>query len=287
MKPIKQSATAVITFTLFIMNTLFWALPILILSYIKLIPYKKLQHVINKINDQLSDNWVYFNKLNQDTFLKDSIKTSGLSQLSPNQSYIIFANHQSWVDIVYLQYALHKKTPSLKFFLKHELIYIPVLGLVWKALNFPFVKRKVGSDKEYDIQSTKQSCAEFKTRPCSLINFVEGTRFRPEKKVAAYEYLLPPKAGGSALAIECLYPHVKTILNITIFYPKKQPSFYDLLSGKIKNVIIDIQEITITPDLIGSYADPEFKKYFQGWLNQLWQNKDQHIKDIAQINKET
>jgi 1-acyl-sn-glycerol-3-phosphate acyltransferase len=40
-----------------------------------------------------------------------------------------------------LQYVLNRRIRPLKFFLKQELIWVPVIGLAWWALGFPFMKR--------------------------------------------------------------------------------------------------------------------------------------------------
>ena len=97
---------------------------------------------------------------------------------------MVIANHQSWVDILVLQRILNHRIPFLKFFLKQELIFVPVLGLAWWALDFPFMKRYSPSQlkknpklKGKDIEITKKACSKFKTKPVSVMNFVEGTRY--------------------------------------------------------------------------------------------------------------
>jgi 1-acyl-sn-glycerol-3-phosphate acyltransferase len=46
-----------------------------------------------------------------------------------------------------LQRIFHGRIPFLKFFLKQELIWVPVIGLAWWALDFPFMKRGKGSGR--------------------------------------------------------------------------------------------------------------------------------------------
>jgi 1-acyl-sn-glycerol-3-phosphate acyltransferase len=69
----------------------------------------------------------------------------GLEGLDPRGWYLVSPNHQSWVDILVLQRIFHGRIPFLKFFLKQELIWVPVIGLAWWALDFPFMKRGKGS----------------------------------------------------------------------------------------------------------------------------------------------
>ncbi|HCH76877.1 MAG TPA: acyltransferase, partial [Pseudomonas sp.] len=57
----------------------------------------------------------------------------GLDQVDMHHSYLVTSNHQSWADILVLQYQLNRRMPFLKFFLKQELIWVPVIGLCWWA----------------------------------------------------------------------------------------------------------------------------------------------------------
>ncbi|HYJ99763.1 MAG TPA: 1-acyl-sn-glycerol-3-phosphate acyltransferase, partial [Burkholderiaceae bacterium] len=65
----------------------------------------------------------------------------GVAALHPRGWYLVTSNHQSWVDILVLQRIFHGRVPFLKFFLKRELIWVPVIGLAWWALDFPFMSR--------------------------------------------------------------------------------------------------------------------------------------------------
>ena len=120
----------------------------------------------------------------------------GLDGLDARGWYLVSSNHQSWVDILVLQRVFHGRIPFLKFFLKRELIWVPVIGLAWWALDFPFMKRGRGAGAQRsDLQSTRAACEKFKRIPTSVINFVEGTRFTAAKQArqaSPYRYLLKP-----------------------------------------------------------------------------------------------
>lgn len=63
-------------------------------------------------------------------------------------------------------------------------------------------------------------------------------------------------------------------------YPSEQiPGFWDLLCGGVPRVIIDIQTRELDPALWqGDYEnDPLFREKVQGWVNQLWLDKDARI----------
>jgi 1-acyl-sn-glycerol-3-phosphate acyltransferase len=210
--------------------------------------------------------------------------------------YLVICNHQSWVDIVVLQRIMHGKIPFLKFFLKKELIYVPLLGLAWWALDFPFMKRYSQSFikknphlKGKDVETTRKACAKFKHKPVSVMNFIEGTRFTNEKhrkQNSPFEHLLKPKAGGIGFVLEAMGGSLHKIVNITIYYPEGIPTFSDFLAGKIKQVDVNVEVSTIGDEIIGDYVnDRPFKIQFQKWVNQLWLDKDQKLVEFDNDNR--
>ncbi len=61
--------------------------------------------------------------------------------LNYNGWYLVVSNHQSWVDILVMQHLLNRRIPLLKFFIKRELIWVPLMGFAWWALDYPFLYR--------------------------------------------------------------------------------------------------------------------------------------------------
>jgi 1-acyl-sn-glycerol-3-phosphate acyltransferase len=55
--------------------------------------------------------------------------------------YLVVANHQTWSDILVLQDALVGRIPPLKFFVKRELLWLPMAGHCMWLLDFPFLRR--------------------------------------------------------------------------------------------------------------------------------------------------
>ena len=159
----------------------------------------------------------------------------GLQGLDPRGWYLVSPNHQSWVDILVLQRIFHGRIPFLKFFLKQELIWVPVIGLAWWALDFPFMKRGKGSGaRGSDLATTRKACEKFKRIPTSVINFVEGTRFTPAKHAeqnGPYAHLLKPKIGGLGIALATMGEQFNALLDVTIVYPQGIPRFTDLITG--------------------------------------------------------
>lgn len=284
----------IFSFTFYALNTVFWLIPILVFSLLKaLIPLNFSQKIFSYLLDLMASNWVAVNTLNQKIFTNMKLEITGLEGLSEKDWYLVIANHQSWVDIIVLQRALHGQIPFLKFFLKKELIYVPILGIAWWALDFPFMRRysqaflkKNPHLRGKDLETTRKACAKFKYKPVSVMSFIEGTRFTQEKhdkQNSPFKHLLKPKAGGVAFVLDAMGEHLTTLVDVTIYYPEGIPSFVDFLSGKIKRVHIDIHTRAIDNELCGDYMnDRSHKIAFQKWLTQFWHEKDARLDQTIQ-----
>jgi len=288
-----EKITAIIASSLLFINVIFWCSILFILTPIKFIlPEIVVRKVMDPIFSSIAGAWISCNsgwmKLTQRT--RWDIKLP--NNLDPKGWYFVSSNHQSWVDIFVLQHVLNGKIPFLKFFLKQELIRVPIMGQAWWALDFPFMKRfsksyleKHPEMKGKDIETTQKACAKFKHMPTSVMNFLEGTRFTPakhEKQGAKYQHLLNPKSGGFAFALNAMGDKFQSLLDCTIVYPEGIPSFGDFMHGKVPEVIVRIREVPIPVEFSqGDYEnDPAFKLSFQNWISDLWDEKDLQIADI-------
>lgn len=279
----------ILSLTIYTVNTIFWLIPIVVFSFCKaIIPLKFSQKIFSYLLDQMASNWVAVNTFIQKLFNKTQINVTGAEQLTMKEWYLVVCNHQSWVDIVVVQRVLHGKIPFLKFFLKKELIYVPILGLAWWALDFPFMKRYTQSFikknphlKGKDVETTRKACAKFKHKPVSIMNFIEGTRFteaKHEKQQSPFQHLLKPKAGGIGFVLGAMGENLQKIVNVTIHYPEGIPTFSDFLAGKIKQINVHVGVTEIDGELIGDYVnDRPFKIKFQKRVNQFWVEKDQKL----------
>lgn len=281
-----------IAFSCYIVNTIFWVIPILLVSIIKLIPIAPMRTVCSYLLDHCATAWISVNTVIERIFHPVEIIIEGDAQLSTKEWYMVIANHQSWVDIPVLQRVFNHKIPFLKFFLKQELIYVPVLGLAWWALDFPFMRRYSSAQlrknpklKGKDIEITRKACAKFKSKPVSIMNFVEGTRFRAEKhrkQNSEFKRLLKPKAGGMAFALSAMDGQIHKLVDVAIYYPGKTPSYWEYISGQVKQVSVDIKVSEIAQAMRGDYMnDREFKISFQNELNQIWTEKDLTLEKLA------
>jgi 1-acyl-sn-glycerol-3-phosphate acyltransferase len=205
--------------------------------------------------------------------------------------YFVISNHQSWSDIVILQAVFNGKIPFLKFFLKQELKWVPLLGIAWWGLDFPFMKRysadfikKNPHLKGKDIEITKKACEKFNIMPVSVMNFIEGTRFtekKHERQKSPYKNLLKPKSGGAGFVFTAMGNIINSIVNVTIKYPEKDTNFWHFLCGRITKVELFIERIAVTDDLIGDYvSDPQYQERFKVWINDLWERKDKVFEEM-------
>lgn len=282
----------VLSILLYTLNTIICCIPIFIVALIKLLlPVKPIQIGCRKILTVIANGWVGVNKLIQKRLNGTRWDVHGLENLNPEGWYMVVANHQSWVDIIVLQTIFYRKIPFLKFFLKKELFWFPLLGQAWWALDFPFMKRYsrhflkrhphlIGKD----LEITKRACDKFRNIPVSVMNFVEGTRFTREKhsrQQSPYTHLLRTRAGGMAFVLAVMGDKFQHIVDVTIAYPQGAASFWDFVCGRVKEIKVNVKTLPIDSEMMGDYLqDPQFKRDFQKWLNGLWREKDRDLADM-------
>jgi len=271
------------------LNTLLLCIPLYILAVLKLIPIKPWRVWVSKGLITIAESWIEVNKATYRLLHRREWDVTGLKNLDRYGWYLVTSNHQSWADIFILQAIFNKRIPFLKFFLKQELIWVPMLGLAWWALDFPFMKRyskaylaRHPEKRGEDLRTTRKACGKFRETPISVMNFLEGTRITPQKHArqnSPHRHLLRPKAGGIALVLDILGEQIDTLVNVTIIYPDGVPDFWDYLCGRVPHLTVRVQQVPIPPALCaGDYQnDPRFKAEFQSWVNALWQEKDRFL----------
>ena len=281
------SVRGIVTFCLLVINFLFWLVPLLPFALVKVaFPINLVRQPLNVILNALCTFWAVGNELILKITTDIKWKIIGDDELSMKDWYLVLSNHQSWTDILVLQFVLNNRIPYFRFFLKQELIWLPIFNFIFIALDYPYMKRyskefikKNPHLKGKDLETTKKSCERFKEIPVSVMNFVEGTRFsqkKHEKQKSPYKYLLNPRAGGIAFVLGAMGEYLTSILDVAISYNPKAMGIWDMLCGRIKEVQVTINKIPLSNDIIGNYfEDEDFKNRFQSWVNQLWLNKDQ------------
>lgn len=294
----RRLLTGILTTTLLLLNTLVLICPLLVFALLKLVLPGRGRDYASWAVMWVAETWSEIDKAIFALCIPTKWDIRGVENLRKDTSYLAVSNHQTWVDIPALIESLNRRTPFFKFFLKKELIWVPLLGLAWWGLDYPFMKRyskafleKHPELKGKDLEITKAACELFKRQPVTVVNYLEGTRFTEAKRQeqqSPYRYLLKPKAGGVAFVLAALGEQLDALLDVTIVYPGNQaPGFWDLLNGSINRVIIDIRVRELDPGLwAGDYEnDPAFRQTVQAWVNQLWVEKDQRIEQLrAEMN---
>ncbi|RFO98986.1 acyltransferase [Rhodoferax lacus] len=289
-----------VTFALLLANTLFWVPILLVFAAIKLVlPMRGVRQALDPVLVWIAETWIASNSAWMTHLHRTQWDVQGIEGLRPDDWYLVNSNHQCAADIFVLQHLLNRRIPLLKFFIKQQLIWMPVIGLAWWALDFPFMRRhseaylkKHPEMRAKDQESTRRACAKFALIPTSVTNFMEGTRFTPAKharQLSPYRYLLKPKAGGVALALNAMGDKFHSILAVTIVYPDGIPGFWTFLCGGMRRVIVRVRSLPIPSALLqGDYGnDPAFREAFSAWVQQVWRDKDAQIAELLAAAKPT
>ncbi|MGI1793928.1 MULTISPECIES: acyltransferase [Acinetobacter] len=275
-------------------STFFHGPPVLALGLTKL--FKK-SSKIDETNIKITNSWLGVNNWLIDNVLKNTewqISIDESLDLNMQGRYLMTCNHQSWVDTTVNQYFGLTRMPLTRFFTKWELIFIPFVGQAFKILGFPMMKRhskeqiaKNPSLKYRDMEEARKACEQLVSQPFTLLNYLEGTRFTPEKheqQKSPYKHLLKPKAGGLALALNILGDKIDALVDMTIVYPDGVPGYGEFWLGEVPRIAVNLRKIDI-PDWVlgGNYEDDaDYRARFQQWVDQIWTEKDQLIEQMQQ-----
>jgi 1-acyl-sn-glycerol-3-phosphate acyltransferase len=276
------------------LNTIFHATPLLLPALLKLlVPLAAFRTFVSRVLIGLAESWIAVNSWLMGTLAGVVLNVDGLEGLQRRGWYLVICNHQSWVDIPVLQWVFNRRIPFLKFFLKSQLIWVPVLGLAWWALDFPFMKRYSKDQlkrnphwRGKDTEATRRACEKFRDLPVSIMNFVEGTRFTEDKHrrlQSPYAHLLHPRAGGIAFVLGAMGEMIDAVVDVSIHYPGGRPTVVDLLAGRVRRVTVKVDVVPVPAHLIGGdyENDRAFRVLFQNWLNQRWQAKDAFLREAS------
>ncbi len=278
--------------TLIIAYTLVLAIILILLSPLKILSHlvKPLSSPIRNLMNGIQEIWTVGNALLFRIFLPNTHwHIEGMSELQRQRWYFVVANHQSWVDILAIYHVLSRRVPVGKFFIKNELLYVPLIGLAVYALDFPFMKRhskealaKRPELRGQDLATTRKACAKYQNYPVTVINFLEGTRFTHAKhqhSQSPYQHLLKPKSAGAAFVISALGDRMDCVLDMTLAYPQGIPSFWDFCCGHVHDIYIDIKLRPIPEHFCQqNYEDnAAYRQEFQTWVSTLWQEKDETL----------
>ena len=278
----------VLAFAFIAVNTVVWCLPVYVLAALRLLLAGRLRTACGSIMFRAVDGWVicvrWMARALRTTHLETCIEaTPEQPPLRLDAWYLVVCNHQSWADILVLTFAFNGLVPQFKFFTKRQLAWVPFIGVALWLLGFPMVRRysrerlrACPSLRERDRETTRKACADFRARPTSVLNFLEGTRFTPAKRDAQgspYQTLLKPKMGGFATVLAGLADRLDAVVDVTIVYSNGAPGLWSFLCGRCANV--ELRARVLPP--------PAADAALQEWVQQLWRQKDERLQTAATL----
>jgi 1-acyl-sn-glycerol-3-phosphate acyltransferase len=259
-----------------------------------LVPIPALRRACTEVMFAIARQWASFNHAFYRLMYPVAWEIDLRGTLDPDRSYLLVCNHQSIIDILLLFDQFHRRTPPLVFFLKRELIWVPVIGVACWAMDFPFMKRHSREElarhpemKGDDLRTTRAFCERFRDQPITVVNFAEGTRFSEAKRIAQpspHRHLLRPKSAGLAFTLAAMGEQFDGIIDVTIAYrPSRYPIVWSFLTGEQAQLAMHIDVRPVPEDLlVGDYQDdPEYRARFQSWVNGLWTRKDARLEQMV------
>ena len=255
-------------------------------------PRSRFRSMVIRATTALGARWVAWNSWIFDTFLPTQWDVTGIpADLDPEGHYLLLSNHQSWTDIFVLQRIFHRRAAFIRFFLKQELIWFPILGQACWALEFPFMKRYT---QEYvaqhpekrgkDLETTRRACQRYKHLPVTIANFLEGTRFTEAKRDAQnspYRNLLIPRSGGISYVLASLGDQLDAVFDVTIGYPG-EISVWRFATGQISVVHVRVRRLEVPPEFLAPEVTERgpVRDRFKAWLASVWSEKDQILEAL-------
>lgn len=256
------------------LSSALWVTLNLLIGFILLLPIALLKLLlpiawVRRGCDKLID-FIYRFAVAMDTFwMQRVVGIELVIEGEPNRAAapVVICNHQSWFDIPLVQEIITGKGPMVKFLVKQELTWVPIIGWICLALNFPLLERnKNRQSRKSDFTMIQKASKEHGDDAGALLVFPEGTRFSEAKRKrqnSPYVKLLKPKAGG----LKIIKKHINAggqLVDITIDYLQDKVNIWDCLHGKPKKIIITLRHYSL--DEIEVMED---------WLNEVWAEKDQ------------
>ncbi len=268
--------------------SLLWVITVLLLGLCFLLPVALVDFLLRSFTQtsryadftgrQIEN--IYCLAVSADTFWMEKVVGISLNiigEKSQHPSPVVICNHQSWFDIPVIQQVISGDGPMVRFLIKRELVWVPIIGWICSVLNFPLLSRNKDTEsRQADMKVVQRASVQHGQARGALLLFPEGTRFSALKKASRqskYSSLLQPKSGGLRLIKE----HVESgtpLIDLTIKYHCSSHT----ASGKGVLPVINLwrclhgepREITVTIEhFILSEIDD-----IEEWLNRRWQIKD-------------
>ncbi len=293
-----------VTILLLVLITLFWGNCIVILGIVKFAiqitaPRSRARTRVILMLAWLAARWVAGTNTIFDLMLPTQWEIRGIGDdIRPDGHYLIISNHVSWVDIFALFRAFHGRAAVIRFFLKHQIFWSPLVGQACWALEFPFMRRytpeylaKHPEKRGADLATTRKACQRYRNFPVAMLNFVEGTRFSKSKhdeQESPYRHLLRPRTGGISFVLAAFGDQLDAMYDVTLAYPPDgEVTMWQFVSGRTPKIIIHAQRVDPPSqffDAAVTSAGP-VRDELRAWMNGLWKKKDDAIDELLSSPK--
>ncbi len=294
MKWLPAQVVAVLTITAMFVNLMFWGLLLLLPAAILkvLLPVRTPPMLERYLTWIAGVAWVGGNHSIYAALhgRRRNVLVEGV--IDPSQSWLIVANHQSWADILILFDVFHRRVSMPRFFLKRELLWMPLVGFLCWALDMPFMRRNSKAAiarnpalKNDDLETTRRFCEKYRGRAITVVNYLEGTRCSEVKRIGSgspYRHLLKPKSGGLSFTLNAMGEQFAGLVDMTLVYQPTRngrSKLWSFLCGEQSAASVRIRVLPLPVDLLGGdyQDDAAFRERFQHWVNLLWAEKDAAI----------
>ncbi|CAO1946210.1 unnamed protein product [Urochloa humidicola] len=241
-------------------------------------------HHSRKVTSFLFGTWLslwpfLFEKIN-----KTKVVFSG-ENVIPKRRVLIFANHRTEVDWMYLwDLALRKgHLGYIKYILKSSLMKLPIFSWAFHIFEFIPVERKWEIDEA--IIQNKLSKYKNPRDPIWLAVFPEGTDYTEKKCIKSQEYasehglpklehVLLPKTKGFICCLQQLRSSLDAVYDVTIAYKHRLPDFLDNVYG------VDPSEVHIHIRTVQLSDIPTSEDEITDWMIERFRQKDQLLSDF-------
>lgn len=263
---------SVFSFTFITLNLLLWLPLLAVMAIIRMIiPSSKnftfpVVDVVYRLAVRV-DTWWLRHVVKIEIDCDDASGT--LQQLSPGDAPVVISNHQSWFDIFVLQALFTCNGPILKFVVKKELLWVPVVGWICLVMGFPRLDRSGGMQRVKDLGVIREASRKQAEESGALLFFPEGTRFTEKKRVrqdSKYENLLETRSGGFRAIQESVSPDTQ-VIDVSVFYRDGDENCWRCLGGSVKKVQVKINHFTMS-----QVREPA------EWLQERWLEKENWLK---------
>jgi 1-acyl-sn-glycerol-3-phosphate acyltransferase len=275
---------AAITVLLLLLNLAIFGIPVVVVGLARFAvhmtaPRSRLRTRIILLLSSIAEQWVGMNDRIFDWMLPTKWDVAGIPEsVTPGGRYLIISNHVSWIDIFAIFRAFHGRAAFVRFFLKWQLIFFPIVGQACWALEFPFLRRRP-EKRQQDLATARRASQRYRHIPVAIMTFLEGTRFSQEKhddQESPYVHLLRPRVGAIAFVLASLGEQLDAMIDVTLAYPGGDTTLWQFLTGKLQRVTVRARTLDVPPEFYtAEITEPgPARDRFKTWVDAIWREKD-------------